>query len=305
MKIAVWQKRPISGPPPRAIEGLAQCLETLRGQRIDLLVCPELWSTGYFDPDAIRAFAEPAEGGTAAAVGRLAARAGTAVIYGYPERESGTGRIYNAARLIDADGGPGANYRKLHLWSAYERALFAPGDARMVPVNCAGWRIGLTICYDTEFPETVRGLALDGAELIAAPTALVAGASQVPDLIVPTRAIESQVLQLVRRGWRADLRRVVLYRRSEWAQDRRRHGSGSGAGCRHRQEHLIRSPAEHALSARSAGGSLQGKVRRIRRLGFVPFRSNRPWTPRPAAGRYGENRNGTPGGRHKSDRFWW
>ncbi len=56
-----------------------------------------------------------------------------------------------------------------------------------------GLKIGILICYDVEFPEAVRSLALAGAELIAVPTALIRPFEFVARVLVPARAIENQV----------------------------------------------------------------------------------------------------------------
>jgi 5-aminopentanamidase len=56
-----------------------------------------------------------------------------------------------------------------------------------------GYNIGILICYDVEFPEAVRALALAGAELIAVPTALIRPFDIVARTLVPARAFENQV----------------------------------------------------------------------------------------------------------------
>lgn len=193
MRIGVWQTEGLTGDPAGNIARLAARLEAATADRPDLLVCPELWLTGYNDPEAIRAHAEPADGAGFRALSDLARRTGVAIAYGYAEQDPGDPRIYNSAQLIGGDGAPVLGYRKLQLWGSYERALFAPGAARTLPALHAGWKIGFSICYDTEFPETTRYLARQGAELVLAPTALATGSPQVPDLIVPTRALESHL----------------------------------------------------------------------------------------------------------------
>jgi len=53
--------------------------------------------------------------------------------------------------------------------------------------------MGLLICYDVEYPEAVRSVALLGADVVLVPTALTHEYSVVPDYIVPARAVENQV----------------------------------------------------------------------------------------------------------------
>lgn len=156
-----------------------------------LLIAPEMFLTGYrIGADAIRAAAEPADGRAANRIGEIACTSQIALLYGYPERDGEA--IYNAAQLIDRDGRRLANHRKTHLFGATERAVFTAGDA-MTLTELAGLRIGILICYEVEFPENVRLLALGGADLIAVPTALMHPYTFVARTLVATRAFENQV----------------------------------------------------------------------------------------------------------------
>jgi predicted amidohydrolase len=192
MRVGIWQTAGEVGQPAANVAQLAALLDRT-AERPDIIVCPELWTTGYNAADAIRTWAEPADGASFAAVSSLARRTGVAIAYGYPERETGSPLIYNSAQLVGTDGAPVLRYRKLQLWGEEERDLFTPGQERCAPADYLGWKVGFSICYDTEFPETFRSLAQAGAELILAPTALAAGAPQVPDLIIPVRALENHL----------------------------------------------------------------------------------------------------------------
>lgn len=191
MRIGVWQTEGVMGDPAGNIARLAALLPRAQDAGVALLLAPELWSTGYNSADAIREFAEPADGSTRAAVAGLAAEFGIAIGYGYPELSGAT--RYNSAQLIGPDGAALLNYRKLHLWGDHEKALFVPGPPPGPPVRWRGWSIAFSICYDTEFPEIARRYALQGVDIILAPTALGTGAAHIPDLIVPVRAIENGV----------------------------------------------------------------------------------------------------------------
>ncbi|MEH6375095.1 carbon-nitrogen hydrolase family protein [Streptomyces sp. KLMMK] len=174
-----------------ALDGAAR-RAAAAGARI--LLTNELFLTGYALGDAVSERAEPADGPGARAVARIAAEHGLAVGYGYPERdEADGGTVYNALQLIGPDGARLANYRKTHLFGAYETAHFRPGSEAVVQADFAGLRLGLLICYDVEFPEPVRAHALAGTELLLAPTALMRPYEIVPQTIVPARAWESQL----------------------------------------------------------------------------------------------------------------
>jgi predicted amidohydrolase len=172
---------------------LAVLDNAVRTADVDLLIFPELFLTGYnIGADRLRALAEPADGESAQAAAAIARANSTALLYGYPERGD-DGRIYNSAILIGRDGERLANFRKLHLFGAMESAVFTAGEDTAVMAEIEGIKLGILICYDVEFPEAVRGLALRGADLVAVPTALMRPYEFVPRMLIPTRAYENSV----------------------------------------------------------------------------------------------------------------
>jgi len=138
----------------------------------DLLVLPELAFTGYDFPsvEAARAAAEPfGVGRSGALLAGLAAESGAVLVAGYAELAAAG--CYNAAMLA-TPGGDLHNYRKIHLFNR-EQDLFLPGDAAAPVIETSAGRVGLMICFDWFFPETMRSLALRGAEVVAHPSNLV------------------------------------------------------------------------------------------------------------------------------------
>ncbi|MGQ3276454.1 MAG: nitrilase-related carbon-nitrogen hydrolase, partial [Shinella sp.] len=117
---------------------------------------------------------------------------GIAIVSGFAEQE-GT-LTYNSALFTDGIG-TNAVYRKSHLYGEYERNVFKPGVPTSVMVELGGVRLGMLICYDVEFPENVRRLALAGADLIVVPTALPKGSSGtfIANHMIQVRAFENQV----------------------------------------------------------------------------------------------------------------
>ncbi|MDQ8703264.1 carbon-nitrogen hydrolase family protein [Streptomyces sp. LHD-70] len=156
-----------------------------------LLVAPEMYLTGYAIGADVPRLAEPADGPSAEAVAKIAARHGLAVFYGYPERDGQ--RVFNSAQAIGPDGTPLLNYRKTHLFGCFEQEHFTPGDTPVVQAELGGLRIGALICYDVEFPENVRAHALAGTDLLLVPTAQMHPFQFVAESLVPVRAFESQM----------------------------------------------------------------------------------------------------------------
>ncbi len=145
-----------------------QAVREAVGHGADVVVLPELVTSGYMfesreeaasmaiTPDhELFSFWADAAGGRAVVVG------------GFCE-EGADGRLYNSAALVD-HGGVAAVYRKVHLWDR-EKLVFEPGLEPPPVIDTSAGRIGVLICYDLEFPEMTRMVALAGAELLAVPT---------------------------------------------------------------------------------------------------------------------------------------
>jgi len=157
-----------------------------------LLLFPETSVMGYNNTlEVNQSNAETADGKVYKAIAKLCKQYKLAIAYGFVEKDGD--QNYNSVQLVDEYGNALSLYRKSHLWGGQDRALFSEGDDLVPVIQWNGWHIGMLICYDIEFPENVRRLSLEGAELILTPTALMAPFTTVADLVVPVRAFESQV----------------------------------------------------------------------------------------------------------------
>jgi predicted amidohydrolase len=164
----------------------------LKEQSLDLVVCPELFLSGYNIESDFSLLAQPQDGFFLREVTKIATARETAVVYGYPERcaDCSDGLPYNAAAVVSAEGQLLANHRKLVIPPGIEAGRFQTGDA-LTLFTLGGVRIALLICYDVEFAETARAAALAGAEVILAPTALGDQWAVVAQRLIPTRAFEN------------------------------------------------------------------------------------------------------------------
>lgn len=190
MRLALLQNDSVPLDTVWQFTALAEVARHLQGQA-DLLVTPELFMTGYRIPaDDMRRLAEPADGPFAMKVAGLAAETGVAILYGFPEKDGA--QVYNSVQVFDGGGKRIARYRKLHLPSADERDIFTTGD-KLVTFALKGFRVAPLICYDVEFPESVRACALSGADLVIAPTALRKTWARIAEMMIPTRALENGV----------------------------------------------------------------------------------------------------------------
>ena len=138
----------------------------------EVVVLPELVTSGYVfasrdEAASVSIAADDALFSEWAAEVALVPAGRGVVIGGFCERGD-DGRLYNSAAVVDPSG-VRAVYRKVHLWDR-EKLFFEPGDQPPPVLDLPVGRIGVMICYDLEFPEMSRMLALRGAELIAVPT---------------------------------------------------------------------------------------------------------------------------------------
>ncbi|KVS43996.1 carbon-nitrogen hydrolase [Burkholderia ubonensis] len=171
----------------RTLDAIATCAPDT-----DIVMFPELQLTGFPDSDDVAALAEPLDGPSVQAVMHAARARNVAVVVGLTENDRG--RFYNTTAFITPDG-VALSYRKTHLWVS-ERGVVLPGD-RYATVEWRGVRIGLLICYDSEFPESGRALAELGAELILVTDGNMEPYRHVHRTSVAARAMENQVYAVV------------------------------------------------------------------------------------------------------------
>jgi predicted amidohydrolase len=193
MRIAILQGPLQAGDKTRQLDYLEDAAKRVAAEGAKLLVASEMFLTGYnIGREAARSLAEPVDGPSFRRAAAIARETGVALAYGYPELGA-DGAVYNAALLIGPDGERLLNYRKTHLFGDLDRAMFKPGAGDFPVTVLHGVKIGLLICYDVEFPETVRLLALAGADLVVVPTAQMEPYDVVQRRLVPMRAFENQV----------------------------------------------------------------------------------------------------------------
>lgn len=148
---------------------LTDAIVSAAGQGAQVIVLPELANSGYMfnSFEELQAAAEPLDGPTVLGWIKLAAELNVIIVGGFAEAGA-DGFVYNSAALIDPSG-LRTSYRKAHLWNHEKDGLFTPGSGLPPVVETTVGRIGVMICYDLEFPEWVRSVALRGADILCAP----------------------------------------------------------------------------------------------------------------------------------------
>lgn len=185
MKIGFVQFNPIFG---QVDKNLTQIERLIGHCRADLLVLPELCTTGYnfISKKEVQQLAEPINGLSINALRQISIKTGIALVAGFAER-SGK-RTFNSAALLKPSGQVDI-YRKIHLFFN-EKKYFTPGDSGFKVFSLGRVKIGMMICFDWLFPEAARTLALQGAQIICHPSNLVLPFC--PDSM-PVRALENRV----------------------------------------------------------------------------------------------------------------
>ena len=178
--------------PEANTEKACRMIAEAAAQGADLVVLPELFSTGYelnIVGPHVPELAEPVDGPTVRALQDAARAGGCYVVAGLALTHEMAGVAYNSAVFIDRDGELQGTYDKQHLW-ALERFYFRAGfDCPVFDTDFG--RVGVMICYDMGFPEVARMLALQGADLILCPSAWCEEDMDVWDVNVPARALEN------------------------------------------------------------------------------------------------------------------
>lgn len=190
-RVAIEQTSPGVGAVEQNLADAERRIARLGGQA-DLVVFPELFTTGYrregMDHAAL-AEAIP-DGPTVHRLAGAARSADIAVAGSILEVDRGV--VYDTSVLIGRDGGLLARYRKTHLYPA-EMAHFGSGDALVVAPLEPGLSVGMAICFEHAFPEIFTTLALGGARLILISSAVPVGFEYLLDLRTRARAQDNQL----------------------------------------------------------------------------------------------------------------
>lgn len=165
INVAVVQMYPLLGQVEDNLIAMGKFVDKIcEEQKVDLIVFPELATTGYELGLRFTEVAERVPGPAANLLAQRAADYGTHIVFGLVSKEKVESIIYNAAVVLGPDGEILGEYRKLHL-PGEERLAFRPGF-RLPIFETAFGPMGVLLGWDLAFPEPARSLALDGAELV-------------------------------------------------------------------------------------------------------------------------------------------
>jgi predicted amidohydrolase len=184
----------IAGNCANAAQWVRRCVDATGA---DLVVLPETASTGFtpgIGPQALWDLLSTVPGQVTEPLQEAARSTGSHVVWGTYERGAQRGTVYNAAVLVGPDGEVLGTYRKTQPFCTEDVARggwVTPGDSVTVVETELG-RIGMAICFDGDFPELWRIQAVQGAEVIVRPSALLRSAD-IAELTSRARAYDNHV----------------------------------------------------------------------------------------------------------------
>ncbi len=163
--VATVQMSPTLNEVEANIERMGRWVEDIcRDQKVDVIVFPELATTGYECGVRFADLAERVPGHVVNYLAKRAADFNVHLAFGLAEKQKVESVIYDSAVLIDSEGEVNTTYRKVHL-RGEERLAFRAGY-RFAPTETSFGQVGLLLGWDLAFPEAPRCLALDGVELL-------------------------------------------------------------------------------------------------------------------------------------------
>jgi deaminated glutathione amidase len=198
------------------LEQLAEQVERcVAATGAELVVLPETATTGWtpgVDAETLWGLVSDVPGPVTEPIQETAGRLGVHVVLGTYERGGRRGTVHNTAVLVGPSGEVLGSYRKTHLFCGEDRAgggWATPGD-RAAVVDTELARIGLTICFDGDFPELARVEAVLGAEVICRPSALLRSAD-IWELTNRARAYDNHVFVVGANATGADTAGVLYF----------------------------------------------------------------------------------------------
>ncbi len=193
VKHAIYQMDIIPGDPPANKEKVADWLNsTMKEERPDTVVLPEMWTTGYTLPN-LESVAEKNGEPITGFLQKMAYLHDVNIIGGSFANKKDD-RFYNTSIIIDRNGEVVYRYDKIHLVPMLDEPAYLTGGKDKVKVfELDGVKAGIIICFDLRFPELTRSLALNGAKIVYVVAEWPTARKNHWKSLLIARAIENQI----------------------------------------------------------------------------------------------------------------
>lgn len=160
-KIAVLQIDSVIGDQQANLEKIDKMLDTIKDPNVRMAVFCEYGLSGY--STELKKIALPIPGKITDALCEMAKRHNIWITGGLPEKVSDE-KYANSSVMVSPKDGLVATYRKIHPFGEERKVVVYGNDPVVVDTELG--KVGMSICYDLVFPEFIRGLRLQGAEII-------------------------------------------------------------------------------------------------------------------------------------------
>jgi len=165
----------------KAISDACSAVSTAAQNGAEIICLPEHWLLEYHDKI----------GEAIGELSRAARQNKIFIITGANYTTLDTGQVRVRSQLIDSNGTVRGVQDKVHLFLGEKQSAIAGSEFQLFETEFA--RVGITICYDNTFPESSRTLALKNADLLFAPSRIVARGMEPWLLYLKTRALENRL----------------------------------------------------------------------------------------------------------------
>lgn len=195
IKVLILQAEAVAGDIKRNTEKAAELLQSSGEKSCDLIVLPELWTTGW-DCSSFNKYSEEIFHSEAYYFLReIAKQYNSNVIGGSAVLKRQGGGDRNTSLIFDRAGKMLGAYDKYHLFShrGQSEGTYLESGSNGLIINTDIGKIGMSICYDIRFPELFRMYAFNGADLFVNVAAWPQGFFSEYKTLVKARAIENQI----------------------------------------------------------------------------------------------------------------
>jgi len=193
IKVAIWQGSPKRGNVMQNLERLAAIAAEAAERDADVLIFPEGYLTASQGMPNARAIARSINDDMDAELARIARSNGVALMVGAHEEEAGS--LYSTAFFYCPHWGCIGTYRKRTLMEEWEKAILTRGQQSLA-LDYRGWKFGMLIGSDMDFPELVREVAHEGIDALLIAASRSDEQQGVTDMMLPVRAVENQIYLL-------------------------------------------------------------------------------------------------------------
>lgn len=165
-----------------------------KGKEADLIVLPELFSTGWYPPIYSKSFETEENSPTMLFLSKLAKKYNSNIVGGSFVLKTKDG-LKNTCPIFDRNGKLIGKYEKMHLFSHYDQGegTFSKFGEKGLIVNTDIGKLGISICYDIRFPELHRAYTFSGADILVNVAAWPKTRLHHYQTLARARAIENQI----------------------------------------------------------------------------------------------------------------